>query len=375
MLSLIIPTFNERDNIQPLYERVSRTLSAEEYEIIFVDDSVDETTREIARIAAEDPRVRLLHRRERGLSTAVIAGFGAAQGDLVAVMDADLQHPPEILPQMLQAQRQRRADVVVPSRYIAGGSPGGLAGPMRRNLSLGGRALAHLMLRESRASSDPMSGYFLATREAVLPLLGSKPKGFKILLELLVRGRVQRTVEVPYSFAERSANQSKLGWKTQVDYLRQLLDLVTVHPENTRFFLFALVGGTGVAVNAALFALLTSDLLQGVQHSALLASPIASNAAIAWNFLWNTTITWRDRYRSANLWRHALRYLVVSEIGTLITWLVLLVLRATGLQFDLLDQLVGIAVAVLATYRLNDRWTYLPVGETVLEPERSASRR
>ncbi len=375
MLSLIIPTFNERDNIQPLYERVSRALSAEEYEIIFVDDSVDETTREIARIAAEDPRVRLLHRRERGLSTAVIAGFGAAQGDLVAVMDADLQHPPEILPQMLQAQRQRRADVVVPSRYIAGGSPGGLDGPIRRSLSLGGRALAHLMLRESRATSDPMSGYFLATREAVLPLLGSKPKGFKILLELLVRGRVQRTVEVPYSFAERSANQSKLGWKTQVDYLRQLLDLITVHPENTRFFLFALVGGTGVAVNAALFALLTSDLLQGVQHAALLASPIASNAAIAWNFLWNTTITWRDRYRSANLWRHALRYLLVSETGTLITWLVLLVLRAMGLQFDLLDQLVGIAVAVLATYRLNDRWTYLPVGETVLEPERSASRR
>ena len=375
MLSLIIPTFNERDNIQPLYERVRNALGAEEYEIIFVDDSVDETTREIARLAAEDPRVRLLHRRERGLSTAVIAGFGAAQGDLVAVMDADLQHPPEILPQMLEAQRQRTADLVVPSRYIDGGNPGGLDGPIRRMLSLGGRALAHLMLRESRATTDPMSGYFLATREAVLPLLSAKPKGFKILLELLVRGRVRRTVEVPYTFAARSANQSKLGWKTQVDYLRQLLDLVPVHPENTRFFLFALVGATGVAVNAALFALLTSDLLTGVEYAALLASPIASNAAIIWNFAWNTTITWRDRYRSEHLWRHAIRYVLVSEMGTLLTWLVLVILRSMGLHFDLLDQLIGIGVAVLATYRLNDRWTYLPAGEPILEPERSASRR
>ncbi len=375
MLSLIIPTFNERDNIQPLYERVRNALGAEEYEIIFVDDSVDETTREIARLAAEDPRVRLLHRRERGLSTAVIAGFGAAQGDLVAVMDADLQHPPEILPRMLEAQRQRTADLVVPSRYIDGGNPGGLDGPIRRMLSLGGRALAHVMLRESRSTTDPMSGFFLATREAVLPLLGAKPKGFKILLELLVRGRVRRTVEVPYTFAARSANQSKLGWKTQVDYLRQLLDLVPVHPENTRFFLFALVGATGVAVNAALFALLTSDLLTGVEYAALLASPIASNAAIIWNFAWNTTITWRDRYRSEHLWRHAIRYVLVSEMGTLLTWLVLVILRSMGLHFDLLDQLIGIGVAVLATYRLNDRWTYLPAGEPILEPERSASRR
>ena len=375
MLSLIIPTFNERDNIRPLYERIRDALAGEEYEIIFVDDSLDETTAEIGRLAAEDPRVRLLHRRERGLSTAVITGFGAAQGDLVAVMDADLQHPPEILPQMLEAQRQRRADLVVPSRYIDGGNPGGLDGPLRRMLSLGGRALAHLLLRESRATTDPMSGCFLATREAVLPLLGAKPKGFKILLELMVRGKVRRTVEVPYTFAERSANQSKLGWKTQVDYLRQLLDLVPVHPENTRFFLFALVGGTGVAVNAALFALLASDLLHGIVYAALLASPIASNAAIIWNFVWNTTITWRDRFRSEHLWRHAVRYIIVSETGTLITWLVLVVLRSAGLRFDLLDQLIGIAIAVLATYRLNDRWTFLPVGDAVLEPERSASRR
>ncbi len=375
MLSLIIPTFNERDNIQPLYERVRSALGAEEYEIIFVDDSIDDTTREIARLSTEDPRVRLLHRRERGLSTAVIAGFGAAQGDLVAVMDADLQHPPEILPQMLEAQRQRRADVVVPSRYMEGGNPGGLNGPIRRMLSLGGRALAQLLLRESRVTTDPMSGYFLATRESVLPLLGTSPKGFKILLELLVRGNVRRTVEVPYTFAERSADQSKLGWKTQVDYLRQVMDLITVHPENTRFFLFALVGGTGVAVNAALFALLTSDLLHGVEYAALLASPIASNAAIVWNFMWNTTITWRDRFRSEHIWRHALRYLLVSETGTLLTWLVLVMLRAVGFHYDLLDQLIGIGIAVLATYRLNDRWTYLPVGETVLEPERSVSRR
>jgi len=375
VLSLIIPTYNERENIRPLYERVRSALQGEQYEIIYVDDSIDATTQEIERIAADDGRVRLLHRSERGLSTAVTAGFAASHGDLVAVIDGDLQHPPEVLPQMLAAQRAERADLVVPSRYIEGGSPGGLAGPMRRTLSLGGRALAHLMLRESRTTTDPMSGYFLATRDAVLPLVGSRPKGFKILLELMVRGNVRRVVEVPYAFAERSDGKSKLGLRTQVDYLRQLLDLVTVNPDNTRFFLFALVGGTGVAVNAALFALLTSDLLQGLLYGAILASLIASHAAMAWNFIWNTTITWRDRFRSEHVWRHAFRYLLVSEAGALLTALVLVVLRAVGLRIDILDQLIGIVVAVLATYRMNDRWTYVPVRDAVLEPGRTALRR
>ena len=373
MLSIIVPAYNERDNIRPLYQRTAAALAGEDFELVFVDDSQDDTAEEISRLSAEDPRVRLLHRSVRGLATAVIDGLRLSCGDLVAVIDCDLQHPPEVLPRMLEAQRLHRADLVVPSRYIAGGDPGGLDGPIRRYLSLGGRALAHLLLRESRVTTDPMSGCFLATREAVLPLLDACPKGFKILLELLVRGAVHRVVEVPYTFAERTADESKLGWKTQVDYLRQLLDLVTVHPENTRFFLFALVGGTGVLVNAALFALMMGSMSSDLTYGAMLASLIASHGAMAWNFLWNTMITWRDRFRSELIWRHAFRYLVVSEIGAVLTAVVLMVLRGIGVEYNLLDQLIGILAAVIATYRLNNRWTYLR--ETAFEPQHGSLRR
>ncbi|MDA8344549.1 MAG: glycosyltransferase family 2 protein [Thermaerobacter sp.] len=372
MLSLIVPTYNERENVRVLYRRTVEALDGEDFEIVFVDDSHDDTPDEIRRLAAEDSRVRLLHRMERGLATAVIDGFRIARGDMLAVIDGDLQHPPEILANLLRVQRETRADLVVPSRYIAGGDPGGLSWP-RRVLSLGGRALAHILLRESRATTDPMSGCFIVSRAAAVPILNTRPKGFKILLELMVRGNVQRTVDVPYAFAARDAGQSKLGWKTQADYLRQLLDLVTVNPDNTRFFLFALIGGTGVAVNAALFALMTSGYFDLVPYGALLASLIASHVALLWNFIWNTSITWRDRFRADQIWRHAFRYLVVAEFGALLTALVLLMLRGIGVEFNLLDQLVGILAGVLFTYRLNDRWTFLQHAPA-LQTERTMRR-
>ncbi len=372
MLSLIVPTYNERENVRPLYRRTVEALNGEDFEIVFVDDSHDDTPDEIRRLSEEDGRVRLLHRMERGLATAVIDGFKVARGDVLAVIDGDLQHPPEVLANLLRAQRETRADLVVPSRYMPGGDPGGLSG-VRRLLSLGGRALAHMLLRESRATTDPMSGCFVVTRAAAAPILGSRPKGFKILLELMVRGEVHRTVDVPYAFAPRDAGHSKLGWRTQVDYLRQLLDLVTVNPDNTRFLLFALIGSTGVAVNAALFALMTSGYFDTIPYGTLLASLIASHVALLWNFIWNTSITWRDRYRSDLIWRQAFRYLVVAEFGALLTALVLLFLRGIGLEFNMLDQLVGILAAVLLTYRLNDRWTYLQ-REPSLQPERTMRR-
>ncbi len=372
MLSLIVPTYNERENVRVLYRRTVESLDGEDFEIVFVDDSHDDTPDEIRRLAAEDSRVRLLHRMERGLATAVIDGFKVARGDLLAVIDGDLQHPPEILANLLRVQRETRADLVVPSRYMPGGDPGGLSG-LRRLLSLGGRALAHILLRESRATTDPMSGCFVVTRDAASPILGSRPKGFKILLELMVRGDVERTVDVPYAFAVRDSGESKLGWHTQVDYLRQLADLVTVNPDNTRFLLFALIGATGVAVNAALFALMTSGYFDAIPYGTLLASLIASNVALLWNFIWNTTITWRDRVRSDQIWRSALRYIVVAELGSLLTSLVVLVLSGIGAEIKLLDQFIGIVAAVILTYRLNDRWTYLQQ-EPALQTERSARR-
>lgn len=371
MLSLIIPTYNERENVAPLYERCLGALAGEDFEILFVDDSQDDTPAEIRRLCAVDPRVRLLHRDRRGLASAVVDGVRSARGDLVAVIDGDLQHPPEVLTRMLQTQRAENADLVVPSRYMPGGDPGGLS-PLRWLLSVGGKLLAQIVLSEARETTDPLSGCFLATRETVSVLENTAPRGFKILLELLVRGAPARVRDVPYSFMPRTAEHSKLGWTTQVSYLRQLLELVPINPDNTRFFLFALIGATGVAVNAALFLLLNGTLQSSVPFAAVLASLLASHAAMLWNFIWNSSITWRDRFRSDLLWRFALRYLVVSELGAAITALVLVLLRGFGLNVDILDQLVGILASVVATYRLNDRWTW--PRELALQPTRPVRR-
>ena len=180
--------------------------------------AAQDTPDEIRKLCAEDSRVRLLRRMERGLATAVIDGFNIARGDLLAVIDGDLQHPPEMLAHLLRAQRETRADVVVPSRYMPGGDPGGLSG-VRRLLSLGGRALAHILLRESRVTSDPMSGCFLVTRAAAAPILRARPKGFKILLEVLAQGSWETAVEVPFSLEARAAGDSKAQVKVYVSRL------------------------------------------------------------------------------------------------------------------------------------------------------------
>lgn len=272
MLSLIVPTYNERDNVDLLWERVTGALAGEDFEILYVDDSTDDTPERVSRIAAVDPRVRLLHRTEgRGLATAVVAGVGIARGDLVAVIDGDLQHPPEILPELLAAMRSSNADVIVPSRYIPGGDPGGLSLP-RRLLSLAGRALAQFLLTEARLTTDPMSGFFVARRSVAKRLVGSEPLGFKILLEMLVRGGPHlRVHEVPYRFASRTHGQSKLGWKTQVEYGHQVLGLMLLGKDNRRQVGWWLVGGAGVAAN-----LIFLSMLLGVPASTAYGSLIGA---------------------------------------------------------------------------------------------------
>lgn len=281
MLSLIVPTYNEADNVGPLHERVRAALAHEEYEVIFVDDSVDDTPVRVARIAERDRRVRLLHRTSgRGLSAAVVAGIRIARGDEVAVIDADLQHPPEILPLLLRELRSAQVDVVVPSRYMPGGSPGGLSLP-RRWLSLAGRALAHALLCEARLTSDPMSGCFVARRAAADRLVGTSPQGFKILLDLLVRGGPGlRVAEIPYRFAPRVQGESKLGWRTQVEYLAQLLDLLIDSRENRRQIVWWFVAGAGAALNVFVLALLLSVHFGGTYGSLLGVLFFPSHAAM-----------------------------------------------------------------------------------------------
>jgi len=225
-LSVVVPTRNEAENIPRLLKRIDRALGARRYEVIVVDDSDDRTPQVVNGEAARGRPVRLIHRegRERagGLASAVVAGFAAADGESLACLDADLQHPPEKLSELLAALDD--ADVAVASRYIGGGSPGGLAGPVRRLGSLGAKWLAQILVPNARLSSDPLGGFF-ALRRATIDGVELRPVGFKILLEVLARGRVHRVAEVPYVFQPREAGESKADFRQMKLYLRHLTRL------------------------------------------------------------------------------------------------------------------------------------------------------
>jgi hypothetical protein len=223
LLSVVVPTRNERGSVTELVERVAQALGETPYEIIFVDDSDDDTPAVIQQAMGVDGRVRLVRRapeeRQGGLSTAVIAGIHRARGKYICVLDGDLQHPPEALPALLAAAAD--ADIVVASRYLPGGSSAGLSGPHRLLVSRGSKLLAGALFRRVRRCSDPMSGFFLFRRDVVAGV-DLQPVGFKILLEILVRGQWTRLTEVPYAFGERTAGESKATAEQGRAFLRHL---------------------------------------------------------------------------------------------------------------------------------------------------------
>jgi dolichol-phosphate mannosyltransferase len=227
-LSLIIPTFNERGSIGPLLSAVDAVLSGTAWEALFVDDSNDGTDLVIEAHASNDTRVRLLHRpvNRGGLAGAVVEGLAAARGTYLCVLDADLQHPPERIPDLLAAARDQAADVVIASRYVPGGSTGGLDGPLRQFYSRGLRSLSRSVFPRRLATiSDPLGGYFLIHR-SVVEGIELRPIGYKILLEILVRCPWRASAEVPYQFQPRQYDTSKANFRQGLRFLRHLSTLV-----------------------------------------------------------------------------------------------------------------------------------------------------
>ena len=230
LLSLVVPTRNERANVRMLLSSLHDVLDGVPSEILIVDDSDDGTPDEAALAAKEiGVLVRVMHRegkeRKGGLSTAVIAGIGASRGEYICVMDADLQHPPQLVPVMLEAARDRHADLVMASRYARGGSDGGLSSSLRRFLSKASKWLVRLLFfpRLLRVT-EPLTGYFVV-RRSLLEGVTLSPIGFKILLEILIRSQWSRSIDVPLKFDRRAAGKSKATIKQGTDFLRHVLIL------------------------------------------------------------------------------------------------------------------------------------------------------
>lgn len=223
-LSIVVPTYNEKDNIYSLVELVDEALRGIPYEIIFVDDSTDSTPEILKDISEKDGRVRFEHRiGEKGLSTAVMRGFELADGDYIAVMDADLQHPPAVLRSMYCAMGNH-ADICIPSRFIKGGSDGGLD-PVRKLVSATARYIGKIVLPCLRHVSDPTGGLFMF-RKDIMRDADMRPIGWKILIEVLATCRYDKIIEIPYEFSRRNAGQSKLSGRVTLEYLKQVAMLV-----------------------------------------------------------------------------------------------------------------------------------------------------
>lgn len=223
-LSIVVPTYNESKNINTLYERINTALCGIDYELIFVDDSKDDTPEVIKKLQDRCSNVRLKHRvNEKGLATAVLCGFSMAQGAYIAVMDADLQHPPEILRSMY-AVVSAGYDVCVPSRFIPGGSDGGL-NIWRKFVSWTARYMGKILLSSLRKITDPTSGLFMFKRE-IIEQADLQPIGWKIMVEVLAMGHFTTVVEIPYRFCERNAGESKLDSKVTMQYIKQLFGLI-----------------------------------------------------------------------------------------------------------------------------------------------------
>lgn len=222
-VSVVVPTYNERANFRPLATRVFATLSPAHCELLIVDDdSPDATAAECAAVAAETgwPLRCIMRRGERGLATAVIRGLREARGELIVSLDADLSHPPEAIPALLEALRDPRVNMAIGSRFVPGGRVD-LHWPLHRRLN---SLVARLLARPLTPVRDMMSGFF-AVRRADLWLAGLDPVGYKIALELIVRHGWTNVVEVPIIFSDRAAGKTKLSVAEQLRYLRHLARL------------------------------------------------------------------------------------------------------------------------------------------------------
>lgn len=222
-LTVVIPTYNERDRLAELVERLFRAVDAAgiRLELVVVDDNSPDGTGQIADELAQQYRLRVVHRAGKlGLGTAVVAGFDVASADIVGVMDADFSHPPELLSVLFKAFRETGADVVVASRYIAGGSTPNW--PFKRKLM---SRFACLLARPLSPIRDAASGFFLI-RHSIAKEVRIKAGGFKICLELIVRGWPTKLVELPYRFDDRELGESKMSTREAAGYLFQLKDLM-----------------------------------------------------------------------------------------------------------------------------------------------------
>jgi dolichol-phosphate mannosyltransferase len=350
-LSVVVPTFNERDNVTVLYRRLDATLKDIAWEVVFVDDNSPDGTWEVVRgLARQDSRVRCIRRvGRRGLSGACIEGILASSAPYAAVIDADLQHDETQLPKMVGLLQRGEAELVVGSRYIEGGSADSF-GKGRAGVSALATEVAKRVLKVEIA--DPMSGFFMIRRdrfEQLAPQLSIQ--GFKILLDIVATAQGKlRTIEVPFTFGSRQHGESKLDSMVALDFLGLVLAKFTHDVVSLRFLLFAMVGSIGLVVHlVALFV-----ALRFFDAPFAEAQAVGALVAMTSNFILNNFLTYRDqRLKGFAILRGLLLFYLVCSVG---------LFANVGVAFSVYDQepiwwLAGAAGALMGVV-----WNYAMSG-------------
>jgi dolichol-phosphate mannosyltransferase len=357
-LAIIIPTFNERDNIKPLLEKIDDALSNVTWEVIFVDDdSADGTASVLHDVCRARPHVRALRRiGRRGLSGAVVEGVLSTSTPFFAVMDADMQHDEQLLESMLSALREERADIVIGSRYVEHGSLGELD-EGRRKISQFATQLSRIVIKAEL--TDPLSGFFMCRREVFDNAIRNLSlQGYKILLDIIASSDPKpRVLELPYVFKPRLYGESKLDTLVAWEYLTLLLDKLVGRWVPVRFIMFATIGAFGVGVH---MTVLSTLYLTGRQ-SFFFAQLEATVVAMTFNFFMNNLLTYRDRRLRGFLpiMRGLLTFFAACSVGAMANIGVANVLFRGNLVWWV-SGIAGILVGVVWNYATSSIVTWRP---------------
>jgi dolichol-phosphate mannosyltransferase len=349
-LSVVVPTYGEAQNLPVLVPRICAAI--DDVEILIVDDdSPDDTVAVCAELANEYPVRLIVRKNERGLSSAVIRGFSEARGEVVLCMDADLSHPPEAIPALVEAVTDGGGDFVIGSRYVPGGSTDGDWGALRW---LNSKA-ATLLARPLTGARDPMAGFFALRRETFQSAKQLSPIGYKIGLELIVKCRCKDVREVPIRFSDRLHGESKLSLKEQWNYVVHLRRLYIFRlGRAARPLQFVLVGSTGVVVDLTVFSLLLPVLPLRAARAVAIAIAMTSN------FLLNRRLTF-PHARSGSMPRQYVAFCASCLLGALVNWTLstqLIQRVAFFADWKVLAALIGVIAGTAFNYMMSVRFVF-----------------
>ncbi len=351
-LSLIIPTYNEKLNISILLSRVFSEFKKNKIsgEVIVVDDnSPDGTGKIVENLRKKYPPLRIVHRKEKkGLSSAVIEGFEISKGKILGVIDSDLSHPPKKIVKMFNLIKNKKTEFVIGSRYVRGGKIVGW-NLHRKILSKGAIFLAKLFT----PIKDPMTGFFMLKKD----LLKNKKinsKGFKILLEILLKTKYERAIEIPITFTNRTRGKSKAGIREIFYYLKNIIgyrkNLRKIYKE---FLKYALIGFSGIFVNL-LFLYFLTDIAK-IYY--LISSIFSFSIATTWNYFFNKIWTFEENLKD-EFKKKYFKFFVVSIFALGINTLGMYIFTEIGGIYYLFSQILTAGFTLIVNYTGNKFWTF-----------------